>query len=75
MKNKISIKVIPKSSENKITKQPDGTFRIKLTAAPVDGAANKKLIELLSKEWGVAKSKIKILKGKTNKNKIIEIED
>ena len=73
---KINIKVLPRSSQNKIVgKMPDGTIKIKLKAPPVDGEANKKLIELLSKEWGIAKSKIKIIKGLTSRNKIVETDE
>jgi len=53
----------------------DGSYRIKITAAPVDGEANKKVIELLSQEWKIPKSRIKIVRGKTGRGKIIEIED
>lgn len=74
MKNRL-VKVIPRSAKNEIVKQPDGSYKIKLTAAPADGKANKQLIELLSKEWGVAKSKMKIVRGKTARNKLIEIVD
>ncbi len=71
---KINIKVIPRSSQNKVVgEMVDGTLKIKLTAAPVDGEANKKLIELLAGHFGVPKSKIKIVKGMTSRNKIIEI--
>ena len=72
---KYNIKVLPRSSQNKIIgKMSDGTLKIKLTAPPVDGEANKKLIELLSKEFKVAKSRIKIIKGLRGKNKVVEIE-
>jgi uncharacterized protein len=71
----IKIKVLPRSSQNKIVgKMSDGTLKIKLTAPPVDGEANKKLIELLSKEFRVAKSKIRIIKGLRGKNKVVEIK-
>jgi hypothetical protein len=53
----------------------DGTLKVKLTAAPVDGEANKELIKLLSKEWGVPKSNINIIKGLTSRNKIVGIEE
>jgi len=48
-------------------------LRIYLTAVPVQGKANAELIKLLSKELGVSKSKIEIIKGEKNKNKIVEI--
>ncbi|MBI2436561.1 MAG: YggU family protein [Candidatus Magasanikbacteria bacterium] len=70
----LNIKVLPRSSKNEIVgKMEDGTLKIKLTAPPVDGEANKKLVELLSKEYDVPKSKIKIVRGMGSRNKIIEI--
>jgi len=72
---KITIKVIPRSSQNEVIGYlADGILKIKLTSAPVDGQANIALIELLSKYFSVAKSSITILKGKTNKIKVIEIK-
>ena len=51
----------------------DGTIKISLTAPPVDGRANQALIEFLSQYFRIAKSRVKIIKGLKNKNKIIEI--
>jgi hypothetical protein len=70
---KYNIRVIPRSSKNIITEMPDKTLKIKLTAAPVDNEANKKLINLLSEHFDISKSKIKIVSGLTSKNKIVEI--
>jgi len=45
---KIKLRVLPRSSKNEVVgKMDDGTLKIKLTAAPVDNAANEALIELL----------------------------
>ena len=71
----LTIKVLPRSSKNEIVGTlPDGTLKVKLTAPPVDGEAKKKLIELLSKEFGVAKSKVRIVRGETSKMKVVEID-
>lgn len=70
---KISIKVLPRSSRNEIKKLADGSFKVKLTSAPVDGKANDALVELLSEYFDTAKSKIKLVKGLTSKNKVVEI--
>lgn len=73
---KIKIRVLPRSSKNEVVgEMSDGTLKIKLTAAPVDGAANDSLIKLLSNYFDKPKSKIKIATGATSKNKIIEILD
>lgn len=52
----------------------DGTLKIKLTTPPVDGKANEEMIKLLAKHFKVSKSSIEILKGKTSKNKVVEIK-
>lgn len=72
---KLKINVIPKSSINKIIKISEDELKIKLTAPPVDGQANRELIKLLSKEYKTAKANISILKGETGKNKIVEIKN
>lgn len=48
-------------------------LKIYLTAVPVQGKANKELVKLLAGELGISKSKIEIIKGEKNKNKIIEV--
>jgi len=71
---KLGIKVIPKSSESKIVgEMADGVLKIKLKSAPIEGKANEELIKLLAKHFKVAKTNIEILKGKTGKNKVVEI--
>jgi len=70
---RLIIKVVPRSSKNEVIEMPDGSLKIKITAPPVDGAANEKIIELLSDRYDAAKSHIHILKGQKGKNKIVEI--
>lgn len=50
-------------------------LKIYLTSVPVQGKANKELVKLLSKELGIGKSRISIIKGEKSKEKIIEIND
>lgn len=70
----IKIKVTPCSSRNEIVEEiADGTLKIRLKAAPVDGEANEELIKFLSKTWKIPKNNIKIKSGKTSKNKVLII--
>lgn len=70
----IKIRVLPRSSINEIIgPMADGTLKIKLTAPPVDNAANEALVKLLSQKYQTPKSRIKIISGEKSKNKIIEI--
>ena len=63
----------PRASKNEITKISEGEYKVRLTAAPVDGKANDMLIMLLSKHFKVSKSSLKIVAGKTAKIKMVDI--
>ncbi len=66
----VQFKISPNSSKNEIIKTDEGV-KIKITAQPIDGKANKALLEYLSKEFKVPKTYIEIVKGTTNKEKTV----
>ncbi len=70
----LSIRVTPNAGRNEITGLRDGVLQVKIAAPPVEGKANKELIEFLSRRLGVKRSAITIVKGQTGRNKAIEIE-
>ena len=69
----ISFKVFvqPKSSKNMITGIYGDALKIKLTAPPVDGAANKMCIKFLAKCFKVPKTSLKIISGHTSRTKYV----
>jgi hypothetical protein len=70
---RVYVKVIPRSSKNEVTKISEGEYKVKLTAPPVDGAANAMLLKLLAEYFDVPKSSLQIIGGKSAKVKIVEI--
>lgn len=70
---RIKLRVIPRAKQNKITTDDDGTVRVHITAAPVDGAANDAVIRALADYFDVPKSQIKIIRGATSRNKVVEL--
>jgi len=70
---RIYIKVIPKSSQNKIEKMEDGSYKVWVTVVPEKGKANQAVVKLLSKYFKVAKSQIEIVGGKTAREKIVDV--
>ncbi len=72
---KIKVKVKPNAKKNEVKKIEEGFYEVRVTVVPEKGKANKKVIELLSKELKVPKSRIKLVRGETSKEKIFEIED
>lgn len=69
----ITLKISPNASKNEIIKSEEG-LKVKITALPIDGKANKALIEYLSKQLKIPKSSIEILKGETSKEKTVLIK-
>jgi uncharacterized protein YggU (UPF0235/DUF167 family) len=71
-----SIHAKPGSSKGPLVEvQPDGTLTVFLSVRAVDGAANDALVEVLAKHFGVAKSRVTILRGHTSRHKIVEVDD
>ena len=73
LQSRIKVKVLPKSSKNQIIGREGDLFKVKLTSPPVEGKANKALIELLAKRLGIAKKRIEITSGKSTRLKTIRI--
>lgn len=69
----INIYVAPRSSANKVVGVHNGAIKVALTAPPVDGAANKGLIEFLAKVLGVPKGAVRITAGETSRNKMVAV--
>lgn len=65
----------PRSSRNRIIGFHNGALKIKLTAPPVDGAANALCIQFMGKALGVSPSKVSIVSGATSRNKVLRIQD
>ena len=70
---RINLRVIPRARQNKITTDADGTLRVHITAAPVDGAANVAVVRAIAEYFDVPKSQIKIVRGETSRDKVVEI--
>lgn len=70
----LKIRVTPRSNKSEIVgAMADGTIKIKLKAPPVNGKANEELVEKLSEHFGVSKGNVKIIKGLSSKNKVVNI--
>ncbi len=70
-----SAKVRPGARKNEISGIHDECLKIKVTAAPEKGKANKAIIALLAKEMNIPKSRISILNGETSSLKKIFIKE
>ena len=54
--------------------EKDGVLVVWVTKVPEKGKANEAVIKLLAKHFKVAKSEVKIVRGMTGRNKVVEID-
>lgn len=72
---RIAVRVTPRASRNALAGTDDaGRLRVRLTAPPADGAANEALVRLLARRLRVPRSRVRILRGASARNKLIEVD-
>ena len=67
----LSVKVQPRASRNEIGEPLGDELKVKVTAPPVDAAANAALLELLAEKLDCARSRIELLRGHTSRHKSV----
>ncbi len=70
---RFTVHVLPRSSGNAIAGTHDGALRVRLSAPPVDGAANEALVKFLAGALGIPRRHIRIAAGATSRRKTIEV--
>ena len=71
----LQVLIIPRASRTEIVGVHDIRLKIKLNAPPVEGKANKALIEFLAKRLNLRKDQINILSGQSSRRKTLQICD
>ncbi|NTV02957.1 MAG: DUF167 domain-containing protein [Chlorobiaceae bacterium] len=70
----ISIRVQPRSSRSGVAGLYGESVRICLKSAPVDDAANLECSTLLSRLFGVPRSSVSLVSGRSSRSKVMRIE-
>jgi hypothetical protein len=65
------VKVLPRSARNMTAGLQGEVLRLKLTAPPVEGAANRMCIEYLAERLGTSKSALEIVSGQSARLKLV----
>ena len=69
----LKVKVQPKAKKVGVEKIGEDSYKVRVHAAPEKGAANKEVIAALAEYFDVPPSTVKIVRGQTSHNKVIEI--
>ena len=70
----IKVKVHPRASSNKVAGYRGEVLHLRVTAPPVEGRANAAVVSLLAGVLGVAKSRVRVVRGHGSTDKIVTVE-
>ena len=69
----LSVKLQPRASANEIGDALGSELRIKVTAPPVDAAANEALVKLLAQQLDCPRNRVELVRGHTSRHKTIKL--
>ena len=70
----VRVRVQPRASHDRVGGSRADALLVRLTAPPVEGAANQALARILGKALGVPASAVRVLHGQTGRDKLVRIE-
>jgi hypothetical protein len=70
----VEVRVQARARRNEVLEEADGSLRVRVTAAPQGGEANRAVIALLADALGVAPSRIALVRGAASRDKLFRIE-
>ena len=71
---RFAVRVAPRANRDGIDGIVDGDLRLRVTAAPVEGAANDAVVRLIAKELKVPRSAVRLVSGDSSRHKVIAVE-
>ena len=72
---RLRLRVTPKSRADEIVGvRADGALQIRVSAAPEDGRANDAVLRLLSERLGLPRSAVRLLGGKSSRDKWVDLD-
>ena len=69
----LDVRVIPRAGKSGIAGTRDGALLVRLSAPPVDGAANAELIEVLAKALDVPRRMVSLVSGERSRQKRLRV--
>ncbi len=70
---RLSVRLTPRASREEIAGFEGETLRVRVTAPPVEGRANRALVRLLAKRLGVPRGAVRVVTGQTSRRKVVAI--
>ncbi len=70
----LAVRLQPRASSNEIVETIGDELKIKVTAPPVDAAANEALLKLLKEKLDCPRSALQLVRGQTSRHKVVFIQ-
>ncbi len=70
---RLALRIQPRASRNAIVGLHGQSVRIRLTAPPVEGAANEALVSCLAERLGVPEAAVDLVRGHASRDKVVEV--
>ncbi len=71
---RLKVRVQPKASRNQVEGYRGDRLSLRVTAPPEAGKANSAVVSLLAEQLGIAKSKVRMIRGQASRDKVVLIE-
>jgi len=69
----LSVKVQPRASANEIGEPLGSELRVKVTAPPVDSAANEALLRLFAEHFDCPRNRVELVRGQASRHKVVKL--
>jgi uncharacterized protein len=70
----INVRVVPRARRDEIAGERGGRLLVRVTAPPVQGAANASLCRLVARRAGVPPRQVSIVRGQTSRDKLVRVD-
>lgn len=70
---RIAVHVQPRSSRAEVVGRHGGALKVRVTAAPADGAANRELLDVLARWLDLDRRALAIVHGRSGRQKLVEV--
>jgi uncharacterized protein len=70
----LDVRLQPRASRDAVVGERSGRVVVRVTAPPVDGAANAALCKLVAKRAGVARGAVRVVRGERSRDKRVRVE-
>lgn len=71
---RIAVRVQPRASRDRVVGCHGSALKVQVAAPPVEGAANRAVVELLAQWLGVPRRALRVVRGESGREKVVEVE-